>query len=157
MKFVNNVWLEQSKIYCCRFLLTWLIYLLSSFFSNFVNMSNWVTHVSCLRQGQPREQQHQCTYVPQLSLTICPAPPLRSPFPSLPSLSLSHVLRFFSKFTLNFQLTAVLMSGLGWLSLSLSANDPGRDSERYLHLLSLTSPSLARLVSVSLTHETNPG
>lgn len=132
MKFVNNVWLEQSKIYCCRFLFTWLIYLLFSFLSFliFFIMSNWVTHVRSLRQGQPREQQHQCTYVPQLSLTICPAPPL----PSLPPLSL-----FQPSFALFPQIYAELSAnscahvraGLALsLSLSFFANDPGRDSER---------------------------
>lgn len=63
------------------------------------------------------------------SVVLNHLPSSSAAFPSF-SLSFSQVLRFFSKFTLNFQLTAVPMSGLGSLSLSLSANDPGRDSER---------------------------
>lgn len=121
---------EQDILLQVSFYLAHISFIFFPFFSHFFIMSNWVTHVRSLRQGQPREQQHQCTYVPQLSLTICPAPPL----PSLPPLSL-----FQPSFALFLQIYAQLSAnscahvraGLALsLSLSFFANDPGRDSER---------------------------
>lgn len=165
MKFVNNVWLEQSKIYCCRFLFTWLIYLLFSFLSFL--LSFFFYHVqlgyTCL-QPSPRAAKGAAASMYIRPSVVLNHLPSSAPFPSF-SLSFSQVLRFFPKFTLNFQLTAVHMSGLGSLSLSRSRSllttRAGTQGEAVrvspLPFLAFPCPLLARLVSVSLTHETNPG
>lgn len=131
MKFVNNVWLEQSKIYCCRFLFTRLIYLLVSFLSFLIFLYHVQLGYTCSQPSPRAAKGAAASMYIRPSVVLNHLPSFSAAFPP-PSLSFSQVLRFFSKFTLNFQLTAVPMSGLGSLSLSLllSANDPGRDSER---------------------------